>query len=93
MIKPSEALPLNHESPSPRYTADQLAKCESDFDVAIEDARLAGKWPAQVRSSRDGMPVAAILDTAKRYRAVGWIVETTLTPRGVRATIDHDRSK
>lgn len=68
MIKPSDIVE------GPRYTTEDLASVEKDFDAAIKNAATLRRWPAKVPSCRDMIPNAAVEEMMRRYREIGWTV-------------------
>lgn len=71
------------------YTSPTIdtSEVEAGFDKAIERASFSCKWPAVVRSQRDGVTLEQIRATILKYRTAGWrVVEGT---GDTRATIWH----
>lgn len=77
MIKPSEV----SYSRKTDATENLSAECEAQFDEYIRKAESSGKWPAIVPGYRDGMPAVIVEQTAARYRAEGWTVDTNVRER------------
>lgn len=70
MIKPEYIENYDPPPPSP----SELKFIEQEFDRAITSAAVNQKWPAPVPMPRDIPSAAALDETVKRYRAIGWDV-------------------
>jgi hypothetical protein len=73
MLKPSDLAELpSHCGLDP----DNMVALEAQFNAAIRDAHARDYWPARVGSHRDTITGAEVAEMARRYRAMGWDVET-----------------